>query len=83
MEQLADRRGGWIFRPGIETTMAKAFAAIEEDLRTQYPIAYTSDRPSSGFRHLRVAAKDLRCTPGRGTTGLERDAKQNRRQHTY
>jgi VWFA-related protein len=57
MEQLAGRTGGRMFLPGIDCTVAKAFAAIEEDLRNQYGIGYTSDRPSPGFHQIRVATR--------------------------
>jgi VWFA-related protein len=57
MEQLASRTGGRMFIPGIDSTVSKAFAAIEEELRSQYSIGYTSDAPSPGFHQLRVSAK--------------------------
>jgi VWFA-related protein len=57
MEQLASRTGGRMFIPGIDSTVPKAFAAIEEELRSQYSIGYTSDAPSPGFHQLRVSAK--------------------------
>jgi VWFA-related protein len=57
MEQLASRTGGRMFIPGIDSTVAKAFAAIEEELRSQYSIGYTSDAPSPGFHQLRVSAR--------------------------
>jgi len=35
------------------------FAAIEEDLRNQYSIGYTSDQPPNGaYRHIHLTAKD-------------------------
>jgi VWFA-related protein len=57
MEQLASRTGGRMFIPGIDSTVSKAFAAIEEELRSQYSIGYTSDAPSPGFHQVRVSAK--------------------------
>lgn len=57
MQQLAQRTGGRMFLPGIDGTAAKAFAAIEEDLRNQYSIAYVPDAPSPGFHQVRIAAK--------------------------
>jgi len=69
MEQLANRTGGRMFRPGIDTTVAKAFAAIEEDLRNQYAIGYTSDAPSPGFHQLRVVAKGFTVQTREGYYG--------------
>ena len=57
MEQVAARTGGRLFLPGLDTTLTKAFAAIEEDLRNQYGIAYTPDAPSAGFHQIRVETR--------------------------
>jgi VWFA-related protein len=57
MEQLAGQTGGRMFLPGIDGSVAKAYSAIEEDLRHQYGIGYTSDRPSAGFHEIRVATR--------------------------
>jgi VWFA-related protein len=57
MAQLAERTGGRMFLPGIDGSVAKAFAAIEEDLRNQYSIGYTPDEPSPGFHQIRLATK--------------------------
>jgi VWFA-related protein len=56
-QQLARWTGGRVFVPGVDGTAAKAFATIEEDLRHQYSIAYTSDRPSPGYHQLRLATR--------------------------
>jgi VWFA-related protein len=57
MEQLAGRTGGRMFLPGIDGSVAKAYSAIEEDLRHQYGIGYTPDRPSPGFHEIRLATR--------------------------
>jgi VWFA-related protein len=57
MAQLAARTGGRLFLPGIDGTVSKAFASIEEDLRNQYSIGYLPDAPTPGFHQIRLATK--------------------------
>lgn len=57
MGMLAARTGGRMFLPGVDTTVAKAFGSIEEDLRNQYSLGYMPDVPAPGFHQIRLATK--------------------------
>lgn len=62
MEQLARTTGGRFFEVSGKMTFGRIFATIEEDLRSQYSIGYTSDQPAgAGYRriHLTTRRKDL------------------------
>jgi VWFA-related protein len=58
MEQLARETGGRFFEVSHKLPIGKIFALIEEDLRSQYSIGYTSDQPSGpGYRHIHLTTK--------------------------
>jgi VWFA-related protein len=58
MQQLAHETGGRFFEVSKKLPIDKVFAAIEEDLRNQYSIGYTPDRPpDSAYRHIHLVTK--------------------------
>ena len=64
MERIAMETGGRFFEVSSREPIEKIYAAIEEDLRNQYSIGYTSDRSDTGagYRHIHLTTKqkDLR-----------------------
>ena len=63
MEQLARETGGRFFEVSHKMPIGKIFAVIEEDLRNQYSIGYTSDQPSGpGYRHIHLTTKQKGLT---------------------
>jgi VWFA-related protein len=66
LKQIALETGGRFFEVGrFHFPLDKVFADIEEELRTQYNIGYTSDQPgeAGAYRHIHLTAtakkKDL------------------------
>jgi VWFA-related protein len=58
MEQLARETGGRFFEVSHKMPIGKIFAVIEEDLRSQYSIGYTSDQASGPvYRHIHLTTK--------------------------
>lgn len=56
LRRLAEHTGGRAFFPRDETELRAAFAQIEEELRSQYLIAYapTNKRRDGSFRRIRI-----------------------------
>jgi VWFA-related protein len=58
LQQISRETGGGFFEVSHSHPIDKVFAAIEEDLRNQYSIGYTSDQPPNGaYRHIHLTAK--------------------------
>jgi VWFA-related protein len=59
MQQIARETGGAFFEVSSKHPIDKAFAQIEEELRNQYSLGYSSDNKSSdsGYRRITVTAK--------------------------
>jgi VWFA-related protein len=59
MEQIAHETGGAFFEISGKHPIDKAFAQIEEELRNQYSLGYTSDNKStdSEYRRITVTTK--------------------------
>ena len=64
MQQIAQETGGRFFEASHHLPIDKIYAAIEEDLRNQYNIGYTSDQKDGGaaYRHIHVTAKPKNLT---------------------
>jgi VWFA-related protein len=63
MEQLARETGGRFFEVSHKMPIGKIFALIEEDLRNQYSIGYTSDQTSGpSYRHIHLTTKQKDLT---------------------
>lgn len=70
MQQIAQETGGRTFEASKKEQFDKVYASIQEDLRNQYNIGYTStnsDR-SGGYRriHLTITKKELRVQAREG-----------------
>jgi VWFA-related protein len=59
MQRLAKDSGGGFFEVSKKLTIDQVFAAIEEDLRSQYSIGYVSDKPAqiAEFRRIQLTVK--------------------------
>jgi VWFA-related protein len=59
LQRLAKETGGGFFEVSKKEPIEKVFQLIEEELRNQYSIGYTSDQPSGspGFRKIHLTAK--------------------------
>lgn len=60
LEQIAKETGGGFFQVSHSHPIEKIYATIEEELRNQYNIGYTSDQTNSGgvYRHIHLATKN-------------------------
>jgi len=58
MQQLAKETGGSFFQLKGKDTIDKIYASIQEELRNQYNLGYTSDQPNgSGYRKIALSVK--------------------------
>ena len=60
LEQMAHETGGRFIEVSHHLPIDKVYAEIEEELRSQYSIGYTSDQPladSAAYRHIHLTVK--------------------------
>jgi VWFA-related protein len=59
LEQISRETGGRFFEVSRKWPLDKVFEAIEEDLRSQYSLGYTSDQQSTdrGYRRIHLTTK--------------------------
>ena len=58
LKQLAKQTGGAYFEAGKKESLDEIYAKIEEELRSQYSLAYTPDAKAiEGFRSIKVSVK--------------------------
>jgi len=57
LEQISRETGGSYFEVTNKMPLDKIYDRIEEDLRNQYSLGYTSDQTGSGYRKIHVTAK--------------------------
>jgi VWFA-related protein len=64
LQQISQETGGRFFEASHHLPVDKIYAEIEEDLRNQYSIGYTSDQKDGGgaYRRLHVTAKPKNLT---------------------
>jgi len=64
LQQISQETGGRFFEVSHHLPIDKVYAAIEEDLRNQYSIGYSSDAKETGgaYRHIHVTAKPKNLT---------------------
>jgi len=64
LQRLATETGGRFFEVSRKLPIDKVYEAIEEELRNQYSIGYTSDstNPSSGYRRVHLDTKQKGLT---------------------
>jgi VWFA-related protein len=58
LQRISKETGGSFFQVSKKETIDKIYAHIQEELRNQYSLGYTSDQPNgSGYRKIVVTAK--------------------------
>jgi VWFA-related protein len=57
LEQISRETGGAYFEVSNKMPLDKIYDRIEEDLRNQYNLGYTSDQTAAGYRKIRVTTK--------------------------
>jgi VWFA-related protein len=60
LQRLSKETGGGFFEVSKKDSIEQIYARIDEELRNQYSLGFTSDRPDAGpgYRHLRVTTRD-------------------------
>lgn len=64
LQQISRETGGGYFEVSKKKTVDQIYTQIEEELRNQYSLGYTSDRPESdgGYRKIQVTVKQKGLT---------------------
>ena len=62
LREISEKTGGTYFEAGKTSALDKAYAQIEDELRNQYSLGYTSYRTGAGYRRIRVATKRKNLT---------------------
>jgi VWFA-related protein len=57
LQRISKETGGLFFEVSKKTPIDKIYEQIQEELRSQYSLGYTSDKPDSGFHKIKVTAK--------------------------
>lgn len=57
LQRLSAETGGGYFEAGGSSTLDKIYARIQDELRNQYSLGYTSDQTGAGYRMIRVTTK--------------------------
>ena len=57
LQRISEETGGGYAEVSGNETLDKIYAQLEDELRSQYSLGYTSDQPGSGFRAIRVTTK--------------------------
>ena len=57
LAQLSEDSGGKVFHVAKAEELAGVYEQIEAELRSQYLLAYTSDRPGGGGEYRKVEVK--------------------------
>ena len=60
LDRISKQTGGRMFQVSRNLSIRQIYAQIEEELRNQYSLGYSSDRPedNSGFRKITVRTRD-------------------------
>jgi VWFA-related protein len=62
LQRISQETGGEYFETGGGSTLDKIYARIQDELRNQYSLGYTSDQNGAGYRMIRVTAKGKNLT---------------------
>lgn len=62
LERISAETGGGFFEAGAASSLDKIYARIQDELRNQYSLGYTSDQNGAGYRMIRVTAKGKNLT---------------------
>ncbi len=57
LEQISEETGGGYFEVSSGMTLDKIYARIQDELRNQYSLGYTSDQTGAGYRKIKVITK--------------------------
>lgn len=57
LQRISEETGGEYFEVNGGMTLEKIYARIEDELRNQYNLGYTSDQTGAGYRKITVTAK--------------------------
>jgi VWFA-related protein len=60
LEKISKETGGRMFEVSRRLTIRQIYAQIEEELRNQYSLGYSSDRPDSTGAYRKIAVKTRR-----------------------
>lgn len=79
LKQMADETGGRLLRVDRKNSLESIFNQIQEEMRSQYAIGFTStnERKDGGFRRLEIRTKDknLKVQARRGYYAMPAEAK--------
>ncbi len=62
LQQISRETGGSYFEISSKETLDKIYAQIEDELRNQYSLGYTSDQTGGGYRKIHVIVKEKNLT---------------------
>ncbi len=62
LQQISSETGGAYFEVSGGMTLDKIYARIQDELRNQYSLGYTSDQSGAGYRRIKVSAKGKNLT---------------------
>ena len=62
LQQISRETGGSYFEVTSKETLDKIYAQIEDELRNQYSLGYTSDQTGGGYRKIHVTVKEKNLT---------------------
>lgn len=62
LQQISKETGGAYFEVSKKKTVDQIYSQIEEELRNQYSLGYTSDQTGAGFRKIQLTVKQKGLT---------------------
>jgi VWFA-related protein len=62
LQQISEETGGEYFEVSGSMTLDKIYSRIQDELRNQYSLGYTSDQTGAGYRKIKVIAKGKNLT---------------------
>jgi VWFA-related protein len=62
LQEISSETGGEYFEVSGGMTLDKIYARIQDELRNQYSLGYTSDQTGAGYRRIKVIAKGKNLT---------------------
>ena len=57
LQRISDETGGGYFEVSSKDTIEKIYSQIEDELRSQYNLGYTSDQAGPGYRTIKAGVK--------------------------
>lgn len=62
LQQISEETGGTYYEVSGGMTLDKIYSQIQDELRNQYSLGYTSDQTGAGYRRIKVTAKGKNLT---------------------